>query len=248
MPSMHSIVDADCVPLAPYGLQSAQRLRMDIGGQALEVQLIGFDAARFHADAYRHAAMPLPPHILHSRQIRQAEFFFGRLAARLALQAHAPRTLEVPTGPNREPVWPAGMLGSISHNRHRSGAVALPCGTARGIGLDLEAPGTAEQHDAIASVAINADELALVAASPLAFGQTMTLFFSAKESFYKAVYGDVGHFFDFQAISIAAIDAAAGALRFTVRQHLSANWPAGATGIIRYTYLDDADLLTLFLW
>lgn len=248
MPSIDSVSHLDCTALHPFGLQDAQLLSISINSHVLNVQLISFEAASFHADAYWHAAVPLPQHIRQSRTIRQAEFFFGRLAARLALREYGLENVEIHTGLNREPIWPPGMLGSITHSRDRSAAVAQKDDSVQGIGIDLESTGTAEQHDAIASIAINPDELPIVAASSFTFGQTMTLFFSAKESFYKATYHDVGHFFGFEAISITGIDAAAGTLSFSVRTHLSENWPAGASGNIYFIHLDNADLLTFFMW
>ena len=248
MPSIKRIPHDDFTSLHPFGLQYAQLLSININSHVLNIQLISFEAERFHTDAYRHAALPLPHHIHQSRKIRQAEFFFGRLTARMALGEYGLENLEIHTGLNREPIWPLGMLGSITHNRNLSGAVAQKYGSVRGVGIDLESTGTAEQHDAIASVAINSDELSIVTSSLFTFGQTMTLFFSAKECFYKATYRDVGHFFGFEAISITRIDAAAGRLSFIVRVHLSDSWPAGATGTIHFIYLDNTDLLTIFIW
>ncbi len=63
---------------------------------------------------------------------RQNEFSAGRTAARGALA----RALPIPQGADRAPVWPAGVVGSISHAD--DWAIAAVSSAHRWVGVDLE--------------------------------------------------------------------------------------------------------------
>lgn len=209
----------------------------------LALQLIDFSADSFAPTAFAVHALALPRHIQGSVRKRQAEYFYGRLAARHALAAAGLPVLDIDTGAQRQPLWPPGTIGSITHNRHRAGAVALPAGSWHGVGIDIESPATPDQLDSLASLAVDADELRLLGADR---DRLLPLVFSAKESFYKAAYGAVGRFFDFSAVRVTAIDAAR--LTFVVAEPLSAHWCVGATVQAHWRTLPDGDVLTAVIW
>lgn len=75
---------------------------------------------------------------------RLREFESGRAYAKRALAALGVAETDLPIGPNRAPVWPAGVTGSISHVRcGREGiyaaAAAARTGVALAVGIDIEA-------------------------------------------------------------------------------------------------------------
>lgn len=214
----------------------------------LAVHLIEFNAATFDAGAFASAAIALPLEIARSVRKRQAEYFHGRLAARFALAAAGLPVADVGKGASREPLWPAGALGSITHNSRRAGAVALPAAAWHGVGIDLESPASRELQDSLAALAVDAAELALLAAHEhlLPREALLPLVFSAKESFYKAAYGAVGRFFDFSAVRVRAVGPAT--LDFVVAEPLCAAWPVGATVRAHWRLLPDGDLLTAIIW
>ncbi len=215
---------------------------------ALAIHLVDFSAAGFTPAAFAAAGLALPAHIARSVPKRQAEYFHGRLAARDALLAAGLPVVEIGTGAQREPLWPAGTLGSITHNSRRAAAVALPAASRHGIGIDLESPASIAQQDSLATLAVDADELALLAAHEdvMPRGALLALVFSAKESFYKATFDAVGRFFDFDAIRLAGVTA--DCLDFTVAQALCARWQPGTAARVHYRVLPDGDLLTAFIW
>lgn len=214
----------------------------------LAVHLLEFSPATFDPGVFASAAIALPVDVARSVRKRQAEYFHGRLAARLALAQAGLPVADVGKGPNREPLWPAGAIGSITHNSRRAGAVALPAHAWHGVGIDLESPAPPELQDSIAALAVDAAELALLAAHEhvLARDALLPLIFSAKESFYKAVYGAVGRFFDFSAVRVRALGQ--GWLEFVVAEPLCAQWPVGATVRAHWRVLEDGDLLTAVIW
>lgn len=127
---------------------------------------------------------------------RQAEFAGGRLAARAAL-----RQLGLPDGPipkarDRSPVWPEGVVASITHAGGLCLAMAARARDWRGLGIDLELdrPMKSDLIPAISTVA----ELARL--SPMPFSQAGVRIFSAKEAAYKAQYPLTGALFGFEAM------------------------------------------------
>ncbi|QBQ34793.1 4'-phosphopantetheinyl transferase superfamily protein [Pseudoduganella plicata] len=209
----------------------------------LAVQLIEFTAEAFTPAAFAAHALALPAHIERSVRKRQAEYFHGRLAARHALAAAGLPVTDIGTGTGRQPLWPVGAIGSITHNGRRAGAVALPAGAWHGVGIDIESPATPEQLDSLASLAVSADELRLLGADRDAL---LPLVFSAKESFYKAAYGAVGRFFDFSAVRVTAIDT--DRLTFIVAEPLSPHWAVGTPVQAHWRRLPDGDVLTAVIW
>lgn len=123
---------------------------------------------------------------------RQAEFLAGRFAAKAALQAAGYTGTETPgIGPQRQPLWPEGYCGSITHHRQQALAVAaLISDEIAGIGLDLEGLMADSVAREIADELLaNPAEQHLVASGLLLpYTTLMTLIFSAKESLFKALF------------------------------------------------------------
>lgn len=70
---------------------------------------------------------------------RRDDFIRGRVAARGALAGLGVRVASIPIGAWRQPVWPAGVVGSISHSAGVGVAVAARAADLRGVGVDVEA-------------------------------------------------------------------------------------------------------------
>ena len=68
---------------------------------------------------------------------RVAEFAAGRRAARRALDSIGREAVDLPAGPNRAPVWPEGVTGSITHDGDLALAAVALLGEVRSLGLDL---------------------------------------------------------------------------------------------------------------
>lgn len=128
---------------------------------------------------------------------RRAEFAAGRTAARQALALMGQVDISIPMGPDRAPVWPAGLVGTITH----AGGLALAA-CARGfagIGLDLE-PATPLDPDLVASLCLPSEQDWL--SRQPAPGLAAKLIFCAKEAAYKAQYPVSKQIFDFQTLEI----------------------------------------------
>lgn len=137
---------------------------------------------------------PEQPAIARMVATRQREFAGGRAAARVAMHRVTGRTLAVPMGPDRAPVWPAGLRGSITHAAGLCLAAATADPAIQALGLDLEDD---------APLPIGTESAVLL---PAEAGQHPRAVFSAKETVFKALYPQVGHIFGFDAVQITLGD------------------------------------------
>jgi 4'-phosphopantetheinyl transferase EntD len=119
---------------------------------------------------------------------RRREFVTARRCAREALAelGHAPAAIR--SGPKREPQWPAGVVGSITHTAGFRAAAVAPRSIFASIGIDSEQNGPLP--NGIEESITVAGEPEMLAALDSAFPRTQwsRLLFSAKESIYKAWY------------------------------------------------------------
>jgi 4'-phosphopantetheinyl transferase EntD len=140
---------------------------------------------------------------------RLAEFATARHCARLALRRIGAADGPILRGPKREPIWPAGVVGSITHcTGYRAAAVAYARDMLT-IGID------AEPHEAIgnrvAKRILRDEERSWLATAPAGIHWDR-LIFSAKESVYKAWFPLARAWLGFEDASIV-IDTAARAFR-----------------------------------
>ncbi len=136
---------------------------------------------------------------------RTREFATARTCARRALQQLGLPAVPVSRGPNREPVWPRGIVGSITHCRgYRAAAVARQSEVVT-IGIDAEVheplpPEVLEQ------VALKG-ERAWLESYPVGTHWDRLLF-SAKDCAYKAWYPLSGQWLDFENVEVTCVPAA----------------------------------------
>ena len=243
----------DLPPAVAAASRGARRYLLDA---TTPLYVLAFDAARFDAQAFAAAAIACPDSVARSVRKRQAEFLFGRLAARLALgEALGPARAqaEIAIGASRQPCWPPGSLGSISHSDGCAAALALAGDQGQGIGIDLERRLAPAAREAVLDVAIDAAEAALLTTAADAqwpYDALLTALFSAKESLFKAAFGVVGRYFDFAAARVCAIDLAQQRLHLQLTETLCAQFVAGQVCAIGFTRLDlDPQLvLTHYAW
>lgn len=123
---------------------------------------------------------------------RRDEFLSARTCAHRALVKAGWRDRHfLPRGRHREPVWPHGFTGSITHAHGHHAAVAARCEDLSAIGIDLERRDVLTEHHA--PLVLRPAELAtLGACSFLDQASLRAALFSAKESTYKAWHSVCG--------------------------------------------------------
>lgn len=118
---------------------------------------------------------------------RQREFIAGRTSARIALAQMGYTNLPIPRSVSRAPLWPRGVVGSISHNSHYCVAVTSSSNLYRGIGIDVESPSGLPAE--FVGLICTPKEMEFLFQRPEPVrGKLAKLFFSAKESVFKCVF------------------------------------------------------------
>lgn len=138
------------------------------------------------------------PAVERAVQARRAEFTTGRACAREALGLLGAPVAGVPVGEKRAPVWPEGVVGSITHTRGFRGAAVAWRASVRSVGIDAEAhdalPGGV--LEAVSSASEQAVLSGLAAARPDVSWDR--ILFSAKESVYKTWFPLTGRWLGFE--------------------------------------------------
>lgn len=133
---------------------------------------------------------------------RLRAFTTARMCARRALAGIGVPTAPIPPGAFGAPVWPPGVVGSITHcTGYRAAAVALRA-RVLSVGIDAE-PDAPLPADARAAVVRPEERVRLSALSRVPAGPSWDrVLFSAKESVYKAWFPLTGYPLDFGEASL----------------------------------------------
>ncbi|WP_081905386.1 4'-phosphopantetheinyl transferase family protein [Janthinobacterium agaricidamnosum] len=242
---------------APSDNADAAQLRLvtrhwSICGRApMQLVMAGFDPGDFKPGRFGQAGIQCPEQVARSVNKRQAEFFFGRSCARAALAGIGLGLgdTDIPIGAARQPLWPAGVLGSITHSHHVAAALVLPASQYGGIGIDIETVGEGTLDFMHGSI-VSAHELAYLRTlqDRLDLNTLLTLVFSAKESFFKAAFGAVQRLFDFDAVHIERIDVDSRTISFALTETLCPQFQQGTRWSAAYAVMDRRQIVTGFLW
>jgi enterobactin synthetase component D len=163
----------------------------------------------------------LPDALFAARDKRRREFKLGRYCAAHALQtAGHYEHVELARLANGLPEWPAGWLGSISHSSLGAIAAVSRRSSCSVLGIDIEQWIDDENVASVQGQVTCPSEVAVLRDIPLR--QAVTIVFSAKEALYKALYPEVGKFFDFTATRL--VSASMNRLTFVLCEDWSGKW------------------------
>ena len=140
---------------------------------------------------------------------RRHDFTAGRTCARRALAALGLPVTPLPAGPDRAPVWPAGVVGAITHTEGYCAAAVARATDMRAVGIDAEGhrPLTPGVRRKVCRPDEEADLVRLPSGLPWP-----TVLFSAKETVYKVWYPLVGTWLGFPDARLT-LDPDAGTFR-----------------------------------
>lgn len=156
------------------------------------------------------AVSDVPPDVLlsaerdcvsHSSPARVREFAAGRFCARAGIVKLGLKPIAIVRGADRAPIWPSGVVGSISHTEGYCVAVVAQESQLASIGVDVERLGRmtssvrkltmrTEENDTLHRLDERMKQLA------------STAIFSAKESFYKCQHALTGEWIDFDQVCV----------------------------------------------
>jgi enterobactin synthetase component D len=215
MPAMTSHIPPFCqLPLEPAPLQLP-------GARLVRAS---FDPARLAAEDFQRCAIEPVRGVAK----RQGEYLAGRLCAREALRQLCGQPLVPGRDEDGVPIWPAGVIGSITHGAGQAAAMVASRQDWQGLGLDLEKQLSAERAAKLAGEILTPAEMERAAGlNTEQFARLVTLTFSLKESLFKALYPLVLQRFYFHDAELLGHDDEGHAeLRLLI--DLSADWTAGA--------------------
>jgi 4'-phosphopantetheinyl transferase EntD len=123
--------------------------------------------------------------VANAAQKRRRDFALGRACAHAALSALGQGGAAIGKDENGAPLWPAGILGSITHTKAYAAALVAKAHHVGGVGVDAERVGdvTPDLWPRLFDSA-ECDYLMTLEGQPQQI--FATLFFSAKEAVYKA--------------------------------------------------------------
>ncbi len=181
---------------------------------AMTVRRVEVPLPRWVAVAQRHrddgpvpALLAEEATLVHPRAIdaRRDELRLGRAAARAALETLGRPPAPILRGPHREPLWPDGIVGSITHADGLAVAALAEQHRCAGIGIDLE-------HrdrffpELVQHVAFADEREWLASLTDRARADSAVALFSAKEAIFKAVFPIVGVWFGFEAARLRSVE------------------------------------------
>ena len=132
---------------------------------------------------------------------RLADYSFGRYCATKALEQLEIKDVIIPIGKDREPIWPEGIVGSISHCDRLVGAIVAKSSDYISLGLDIEEIGrvTPDLWDLVFTEneknylsGLSSDDILVQS----------TAIFSIKEAFYKFQHPLTKTFLDFLDVEV----------------------------------------------
>jgi 4'-phosphopantetheinyl transferase EntD len=165
--------------------------------------------------------------IAHAVDSRRRQFTAGRLLARRAWQELGVAPSALLSDEQRVPVWPAGIVGSITHTQGWCGAVVARAAEVGSVGADVEAASALDPG--LWQRVCRPEERDFLGRHDQGFaGLLAKAVFSAKESIYKALYPSVRVFLDFQAMHIELAPGALGS--WTWHAELQVPWGAYRAG------------------
>jgi len=181
-------------------------------------------------------------HVAKAVQKRQNEFIAGRRCARRALAKIGTPPCPLPADKHRAPQWPKGIVGSISHTTDLCCAVTAQQSEVKCLGVDLEK--TTRISSGVIQRILHPAEADIVGTD-----QTLgSLYFSAKEAFFKAQFPIWGVWPNFEDLALKA-DASVGSLEV---DHIAAHLPKDLCSMavklqFRYSFIADSVLVICWL-
>jgi 4'-phosphopantetheinyl transferase EntD len=153
--------------------------------------------------------------VSHCSEKRIGDFAAGRLCARRALRQFGIEGFSLLPARDRQPLWPTGITGSITHTEGYAAAVVIRRGNLRSVGLDSER--ISAVHVGLWSRICAPVELErLRAVADTGRGERAAVTFAAKEAFYKSQFPLTGEWLGFADVAIELDEAPDGGGVFVV--------------------------------
>lgn len=177
------------------------------GAVAAELRGAG-DASRLKPEEARSVERAVPK--------RVQEFAAGRQCARRALAELGLGDAPITVAHDRQPVWPRGVVGSITHTAGLCAAVVAESTRVASLGVDTECA-RAVKPELWQTICVAKESAWIRALAPGERAAAATLIFSAKEAFYKCQYPLLGERLGFSDVFVTVLEWGQGHGKFSMR-------------------------------
>lgn len=133
---------------------------------------------------------------------RREEYIAGRACAKAAMELLGISGV-VAFGDDRKPIWPGGIVGSITHSKKFAVASIGLADEFHSIGIDCEVVMTKAKFDSLSNHLATSDDLKLFNGED--DDLTATIIFSAKEALFKLINPLCHKFFGFDHATLKVI-------------------------------------------
>ncbi|NOI80250.1 4'-phosphopantetheinyl transferase superfamily protein [Vibrio tubiashii] len=183
----------------------------------INICVVKYDVSHFSLDLQLSQWLPLQ--LRQANHKRQAEFIAGRVAAHYSMNAFD-QDQNVEINPDRSPLFPKALKGSISHSQNLAIAATIPSEKIPDthLGIDIQHWFSSDETDDVAGLVCKDVEIERLQDSHLSYQQKVTLLFSAKEALYKAIYPQVKEVLNFDVVEL--VDAKNHILYFACSGYL----------------------------
>ena len=178
---------------------------------------------------------------------RQTEFSQGRSCAHQALAKFKLEAEPIPrNAETREPCWPKGVRGSITHSGEYAAAAVGLADDVSGIGIDLESLSRAVDFNISRHVCVEQELEWLKTLSPTKANQGLRIIFSAKESIFKCLFPISKTYLYFKDATVE-IDEDSAEFTFTLSRECSGITAAGFKHSGNFSIIDKMLLTAIYL-
>jgi 4'-phosphopantetheinyl transferase EntD len=175
--------------------------------------------------------------ISHCAEKRIQDFARGRACAHRVLSELGIPDFSLLAGAKREPIWPAGITGSITHTAGFAAAVAAPRSGIASVGLDCEIIESVDE-ELWSRICTPTEQARLARVPAVERGRQAALIFAAKEAFYKCQFPVSRQWVGFEDVDIEPTDwpAASGSFCILPQTSLpvSDGWVAALVGRFQF--------------
>lgn len=212
-----------------------------LGYDQLEYCTCNHNWQDYSQTSYAHYGIQQPKELAKATAKRHCEFIAGRYCASQAIKnldqpPNSNSETQILIQPDRSPLWPKNIVGSISHSRNQAIAVVGNADSYLGLGIDCESLLTDAAAREIADLILRPLERKSLFNRELdlklEFGGLVTLAFSAKESLFKALSPSVSTIKSFHNFAIQNISA--NKLTLLADKRLNSSWPGAKEFSINY--------------
>jgi 4'-phosphopantetheinyl transferase EntD len=143
--------------------------------------------------------------IAHCADKRIQDFTAGRACAHRALSELGILDFSLLAGEHREPIWPASIIGTITHTYGYAAAVVARQRDLRSVGLDCEVIDSVDE-ELWSRICTHAEIQRLAQLPPAERDRQAALIFAAKEAFYKCQFPLTREWVGFEDVVIEPVD------------------------------------------